>query len=125
MEFVKLWSLISICFLLTLGTQAQAGSSNFELACLSWDKVVSEYNMEMKRDQVDQLKASHASIRHMIVNSKSLINSANESGDSNREIYICSVLEAASAGFNNVCLNDAGENIITEEIKDYCLSLHL
>ena len=102
-----------------------AYASVTHLACDSWEKVAAEYAEELAEDlNASVLEKSHGKVRSFLSTAEDYVNKALNEGNTFRAIVACSVVEDATDGFSRTCLDDSGVEMISEELKQTCLSMH-
>lgn len=96
-----------------------------DLACDSWSVVTEKYSEELAEDQnAPALEKAHAKVRKFLATAEESINEALENGNGFKAILECSIVEEATDGFTRSCLDDSEVEMISEELKQTCLSMH-
>jgi hypothetical protein len=108
-------------------------ANQFDLGCMSWDEVSEHYDFsQISPSQVSRIQRSHERARSYLNRADeqvaaliSLLGEPEDQGAFYEMILICAISEEATLGFRKTCVNDQGEEMITEGLIEACLNLRL
>ncbi len=121
--------LIVIVLVLLVNFSAHAidrSRDSFDLGCLSWEQVRETFDLsQISADQRNVVRAAHTNARRYLIKANSNFSAFRQSEMVEKSIMLCSFVDEATQGFEYQCLNDSGEELISQELIESCLSMRL
>ncbi len=91
-----------------------------QVTCTPWHELELEFE-SVEEEQA--LYANQVALQKHITGAEDQIHTALETGDPNEAVVTCAFIEYYSHGFQSICIDNAGNDVITEDLVQTCKSL--
>lgn len=121
-----------LSLVLVVGFKAQAvgnphpTNDKFDLGCMNWEEVKTQYDLsQLSARDLTTLRFSHRNARRYLVNATQRFASAERMDQVETKLLICAIVDEATYGFQYDCINDQGQEMVSQELIQSCLDLRL